>query len=183
MIRRVVSHLGTPLIGTDKTVRWARDAGRRSSTRRERSRVVPLPAVSPSCCAANVSRFSKPPSSDSSQRARPSPLHTSSRPSRKFHSFTAHQHVLVCRQLTLSKLVQSTQKNVKVNTSHALHSLHSYARDMQRVSPRTFFHEYMYARHVFHSQHTNTCNAISKIRVLTANTAQTRVNTAPKLTL
>ena len=27
-------------------------------------------------------------------------------------------------------------KYVKVNTSHTLHSLHSYARDMQRV-PRT----------------------------------------------
>ena len=40
------------------------------------------------------------------------------------HSFTTHQHV------------QRKLKNVKVNTSHTLHSLHSYARDMQRV-PRT----------------------------------------------
>ena len=39
-------------------------------------------------------------------------------------SFTTHQHV------------QRKLKYVKVNTSHTLHSLHSYARDMQRV-PRT----------------------------------------------
>ena len=39
-------------------------------------------------------------------------------------SFTTHQHV------------QTQLKYVKVNTSHTLHSLHSYARDMQRV-PRS----------------------------------------------
>ena len=39
-------------------------------------------------------------------------------------------------QLTLSQHVQRKLKYVKGNTSHTLHSLHSYARDMQRV-PRS----------------------------------------------
>ena len=53
-----------------------------------------------------------------------SPLELGGRRHRWGYSFTTHQHV------------QRKLKDVKVNTSHTLHSLHSYARDMQRV-PRS----------------------------------------------
>jgi hypothetical protein len=39
-------------------------------------------------------------------------------------------------EITTHQHVQSQLKDVKINTSHTLHALHSYARDMQRV-PRS----------------------------------------------